>query len=98
MSAEWVSEPEPFYRSTTPTTGDVEEYIVREFQRVRDKRPLRVHVVKIPHELGAIIHLEEVTEDDRAFVKKLEQSLTQGSGEEVALVAVEGSGATAQRR
>ena len=91
MNSQRVPEPEPFFVPTTPPAGAIEDYVVREFERVRGKRPRRVDVVLAPHEVGVIIYLDEVTEEDRAFAERLERSLTR-EGEPAMVVPTAGTG------
>jgi hypothetical protein len=91
MNSQRVPEPEPFFVSTTPQAGAIEEYVIREFARVRGKRPRRVDVVLAPHEVGVLIYLDEVTEEDRAFAERLERSLSRG-GEPAMVVPTAGTG------
>jgi len=87
MSGDRVSEPGPFYPATTPSSMDIETYITGEFERVRGKRPWRVHVIQAPDEVDAIIYLDEVDEEDRLLAEQLEQRVT-AAGERAVFVAV----------
>jgi len=69
-------EPEPFYVKTTPGIGEVEDYVIEQFERVRGKRPLRVDVVSAPGELGVIVYLDDITEEDWDFMEKLGDRLS----------------------
>jgi len=71
--------------------GDLEAYIVSEFERVRRKRPIRVEVVYAPRETGVIIYLETVDEEDRRFAAELERSLSE-VGEPAMVTPTAGSG------
>jgi hypothetical protein len=91
MTEDRTYELSPFFRAATPVAGEIEEYVIREFQRIRGKRPLRVEVVYAPGEIGVIVYLEQVTAEDRALIEKLQQRLSE-VGEPAMVVPTAGSG------
>jgi hypothetical protein len=91
MTEQGVPEPAPFFIGATPVSGEIEAYIIAEFERLRKKRPIRVEVVYAPAETGVIVYLEEVTEEDRLFVEKLQRRLSE-VGEPAMVVPTAGTG------
>ena len=89
MNNDRVSEPTPFYPATTPTTTDVERYIIEQFEELRGKRPRRVYIIHVPDdEVDARIYLDEVTEEDRLLAEKLERRMKE-AGARVVFVVVQ---------
>ena len=78
----------PFYRATTPYPEEIREYVIREFTRLRNKLPRRVQVVLGPSEVGIIIHLEGVTEEDWRLAEEIEHRLVE-AGEPASAVVWE---------
>ena len=76
----------PFFRATTPDVEEIRDYVTREFVRLRKRQPDRVEVVTAPGEVGVIVYLQEVTEEDRALVSELERRLVE-AGEPASAVA-----------
>ena len=79
---------------TAPLTTDIEDYVIAEFERIRGKRPGRVDVVLAPHEVGVIIYLDEVSDEDRELARRLQEYLS-AAGEPAMIVPVAGTGISA---